>query len=276
MTNDELIIPGEDMEDMPNIVASEEKNSGNIEEQSPMLPSKPIFDRLIERTISENNFGVRHAPDSEKKWLTTAYEMVREIWQACSDFTDQYDMEMIDQRVLVAIPTIMTSILDWRPSTVVFGDEDEWVDEKETFEALTNKEMWFTEEHIEGTSIQITSVERNIRFPSLKRFNHDNNYAHILDAVRYVDKNGEMINPVAYMLSPIRFITFPYRWQMPVVVIFDTENRQILGLNGETENLFTMPKCMVDMMMKEHPEYFEMDNEEDEDDDMFILDEEEE
>ena len=273
MENENLTIPGEEMEDMADIIG-ESNDKSETEVSITKLPSKLMFDRLIERTISEHNFGMEHASEDEKSWLSTAYDMVQDIWEACSDFTDQYDMETIDQRVLMAIPTIMLNILNWKPTTVIFGNDDEWVDEKEIFDAFSNKEMWFTEEHVEGTSVVITSVEKNIRFPSLRRFNHDNKYAHILDAVYYVDKNGEAIDPVENKLSPIRFIEFPYRWRPPVMVIFDTEEGRVLGINGETDNLYTMPKYMIDMLMKDHPEYFETDNEED--DDMLILDEEDE
>lgn len=174
---------------------------------------------------------------------------------------------------------MMRRVLIGEPITVLLGDENEWAEENPEVLKQIGKELWFTTEHVPGTCIYVESMQYNIRYPFIKRFNNDNGTAHRTNAIRYINaRTGESMNPADAQASPIRFITFPYSVNDAPVFVVDPEMLTVVNVIGNADNdaigtplpSFASAAIMADAA--EHPEDYADDDDDDEDD----IDEEEE
>lgn len=72
-------------------------------------------------------------------------------------------------------------------------------------------------------TIEYKSVQVNKRYPNIYRFNKDNNYAHRVDMIRFVEKNNPR-KVSAHADVSLRFIKFPYTLDNVNVVKDDISN----------------------------------------------------
>lgn len=170
---------------------------------------------------------------------------------------------------------LVNDILKGYPICPLLGTEDEWEPEiAENLLKMIGSDIWFTQEHLEGTCIHIESIDYNIRYPMIKRFNHDNRTAHRTDAVTYIDyRNGKVLSPEESKATSIRFIEFPYSVKESVKYVVDLETQMIVQENGDTsvESMGTQfPRFITELIDKDkelHPEDYELADEEDDDND---------
>ena len=102
----------------------------------------------------------------------------------------------------------------------ITGDEDEWVDITDPADVGQTLSINYrdTEYHI-----PIESVQVNIRYPKIYRFNNDNQYAHRLDYFQFHNIGNP--NEVHRTEDSLRFIQFPYSMtSVHVQCIIDDNN----------------------------------------------------
>lgn len=98
-----------------------------------------------------------------------------------------------------------TAVISGGVISPITGDEDEWRDVTDPADVGQNLVI-----NYRGTdyNIPIESVQVNVRYPKIYRFNGDNNYAHRLDYFQFHDVGNPSV--VHRTEDSLRFIQFPY------------------------------------------------------------------
>lgn len=174
--------------------------------------------------------------------ISTALDLCRYIFQCILDglMDNEIGSRMSDATAssipaesLSILPSVLSNTISWKPSGPLNGDESEWVDitDHEEYKNLIGKIWWLSAEHIDGTGILIESVQYNTRCKFVRRFNKDNRLAHRVDGQKFIDnETEEEINPFAIRGSTIRFITFPYIYTEPNLVLVDTSVGKVVDV----------------------------------------------
>ena len=116
---------------------------------------------------------------------------------------------------------------------------------------MIGQEMWFTPDHLPGTSIKIETIEQNTRFPMVLRFNHDNNFAHRIDAVIYLGLDGEPLNPFEIKQSPVRFVRMPYYVSDRIPLIWDTKTERLVYCGAKSDRELAIAESLVPDSIRE-------------------------
>lgn len=87
----------------------------------------------------------------------------------------------------------------------ITGDDDEWIDVTDPADVGQNLTITYRDADYH---IPIESVQVNIRYPKIYRFNNDNNYAHRIDYFQFHNiGNPDQVHRTE---DSLRFIKFPY------------------------------------------------------------------
>ena len=163
-------------------------------------------------------FFESHANDEIKTILNSTIENknpsdishIMEILQeVCSVYISILQKHVDDRMDLVglnmAILNSLSTIARGGILSPISGNDDEWREIKSE-----PREMLITFRGKECRFL-VTSVEENIRYPKIRRFNHDNRLAHTYTGIGFVSHNDENDDErINYSAESIRYIKFPY------------------------------------------------------------------
>ena len=227
-----------------------------------------FMDKAIELEKEEN---VEYDSSSDIAAMNMASHMIEGI---CENFIGK------DQSVAYTPVEMVKCILEGLPISPLLGTEDEWAGEidQSLINGVVGQDIWFTTERLEGTNIHVDNIQYNIRYPYVKRFNHDNETAHRVDAVDYIDHTtGKKLSMQEAGATSIRFIQFPYNVKPTVKFVVDVETSTIINEIGDTskESMGSpFPEFILKLIETDkdlHPEDYELEDDEDDEEDEDVL-----
>ena len=118
----------------------------------------------------------------------------------------------------------MQTILSGGILSPITGDESEWIEFPSENTTFNDIEINFRGNKV---VIPVESVQINIRYPYIKRFNHDNRTAHVSNMIEFNDISSDGENTTFNTIDSLRYIQFPYEpRKINIDVYFDKENNR--------------------------------------------------
>lgn len=208
-----------------------------------------LLNELSVDTLKEE-IGEEFTDDDIKEYLEGPYQSLEKVTSKVKTFIT-YILNKCDglsEDELKLTFAYLNLLLNGKPIYTLSGKESEWVDisddesvQKELIGSVATLKFRDFE-----FNIKIESLQRNIRCFSMCRFNNDNRYAHILDALQFTTEDGN------YEIRPgsTRFITFPWQYTDPVVIPSEEELKEDQNKYVETVSQYLpgypLPKFAMD------------------------------
>lgn len=184
-----------------------------------------IFMKSVSPKTLQEEFGDSLTEEDMQEYKDTAFSQLERVSSKVRSFLSYIlnktnDMSPEEIRV---INTYLTLLLSGKPLSPLTGDESEWIDIsddeniKDFIGSITRIEF-----RDFALDIQIESIQRNIRSLNICRFNNDNRYAHIIDAIQFTNEKGQY----EITSKSTRFIEFPWVYSDPAIIPTEAELKE--------------------------------------------------